>query len=133
MISGPQRKATVFFGSNRASGRRVVTTPTSPYQLATRRVDRRLEAEVGARAPRLDLVVVDEVLRGPGAVDDLDTTVSVAVAKQLVEEGPKRGETEAASDDHHVAPVGLLEGPPDAVGSADPDDRARACVTQGTG
>ena len=32
MISGPQTNAVVFAGSNRQSGRRVVTTPTSPYQ-----------------------------------------------------------------------------------------------------
>ena len=107
--------------------------PDVAVPVPARRIDRDLEPDVAAPPPGLDLVVVDEVLRGPRPEDDLESSVGVPVPQDLVDHRSQRREPETPRHDHDVAAAGRAERPPPAVRSPHADAVPRGEVGEGVG
>ena len=106
----------------------VVTTPTLPRQSADGAVDGDLDLQVESRAPALQFLAEEDVLRGPGAVQQHDLPYFVAVREQVVERRAQRRQADAAGDDHDVVPSASSTGQRRAEGTAHAERRRPASV-----
>ncbi len=77
----------------------------------TRAVDDDLDIDVPARGPAADLLAVEVVGRGAGAVVEPDVVELVALGEQPVDERPQRREADAAGGDDHVVAHRPLDRP----------------------
>ncbi len=94
-------------------------------------IDGDLDVNVETRAPALDLMVKNNVLRPSRAEEQSDLAVARPFAQQSIERRPQRRHAEPARNQHNIPALGRRHRPANSEGSAHADGMTGAKIGQG--
>ena len=104
-----------------------------PVRSLAARVHGADQVHVGPGLPLLELVLVDQVGDGAGAVDDVDVLEPVAQVQAVPDDAAQGRQGDAAGDEQEVLAFPVRDREDVAVGAAEADDVAHLLVRQGRG
>ena len=91
-------------------------------------VDGQMDTDAVLLAPRIeDLLIIDQILLGTRAIDDVDLAVAAAVVAAVIDDRVQRSKADAARDEQQILSRKCSGSRPLLLGAANGDLLARPC------